>query len=173
VIHGGDGSPGGIMSVSANGTNEGTAIIWATVNTTANANHGTVAGTLYAFDARNVANDLWDSDMVPGRDTLGSLAKFAPPTVANGKVYVTTFSGQVDVYGLLPLPVLSINVSGKAAVVWWPTNAFITYTLQSSTNLLSGNWLTVTNIPIATTNGCQMTVPLLDSSTATFYRLTW
>jgi len=31
----------------------------------------------------------------------GSFAKFAIPTVANGKVYVPTFSNQLVVYGLL------------------------------------------------------------------------
>jgi hypothetical protein len=30
------------------------------------------------------------------------VAKFCPPTIANGKVYMATFSGYVAVYGLLP-----------------------------------------------------------------------
>ena len=33
--------------------------------------------------------------------TLGSFAKFTPPTVANGRVYMATFSNQLVVYGLL------------------------------------------------------------------------
>ena len=38
--------------------------------------------------AANVARpELWDSEMNPG-DGLGMFAKFCPPTVANGKVYV-------------------------------------------------------------------------------------
>jgi hypothetical protein len=36
-----------------------------------------------------------------GADRLGNLAKFAPPVVANGKVYVGTFSREVAVYGFL------------------------------------------------------------------------
>lgn len=99
---GGNGSPGGILAVSANGTNAGTGILWATVNTTDDANHSSVAGTLHAYNAQNVGSELWNSDMV-GHDALGSLAKFVPPTVANGKVYVATFSGQLDVYGLFPV----------------------------------------------------------------------
>jgi hypothetical protein len=29
-------------------------------------------------------------------------AKYVPPTVANGKVYLATFSNRLNVYGLLP-----------------------------------------------------------------------
>ena len=96
---GGSGSPGGILSVSANGTNAGSAIIWAVVNTSSDANQAVVPGTLHAYKAANVSTELWNSDMVP-RDSLGNLAKFVPPTVANGKVYQATFSGFVNVYGL-------------------------------------------------------------------------
>ncbi|HUA65456.1 MAG TPA: hypothetical protein VME24_06390, partial [Alphaproteobacteria bacterium] len=155
---GGSGSPGGIMSVSANGTNAGSGIVWATVNTTSSANQATVAGTLHAFNAQNVTNELWNSDMIPGRDKLGNLAKFVPPTVANGKVYAATFSDQVDVYGLLPLPLLTINVSGSDTLsISWPTNAFLTYNLQSSTNLFSGKWMNATNVPVMTNGLFQVT----------------
>ena len=44
-----------------------------------------------AFDAENLSRALWTSDVQPGRDALGYFAKFNPPTVANGKVYVATF----------------------------------------------------------------------------------
>ncbi len=97
---GGTGSPGGILSVSANGTNANTGIVWAVVNTTSSANHTSVPGTLHAFNAQKVSHELWNSDMNP-RDTLGTLAKFVPPTIANGKVYMATFDGRVNVYGLL------------------------------------------------------------------------
>ena len=39
--------------------------------------------------------------MNASRDGLGTLAKFAAPTIANGKVYVPTFSNRLVVYGLL------------------------------------------------------------------------
>ena len=35
------------------------------------------------------------------RDTLGLFAKFCPPVIANGKVYLATFSNRVNIYGLL------------------------------------------------------------------------
>lgn len=170
---GGSGSPGGILSVSANGTNTGTGIIWATVNTSSNANQATVAGTLHAFNAQSVTNELWNSDMIPGRDKLGNLAKFVPPTVANGKVYAATFSDRVNVYGLLPLPSLNINESGANLFISWPTNAFLTYSLQSATNVLSGNWVNVANVPAMTNGTFRVTVPITDAMPATFYRLAW
>jgi hypothetical protein len=40
--------------------------------------------------------------MLPDRDFLGSPVKFVAPTVANGRVYVPTLSGNIAVYGLLP-----------------------------------------------------------------------
>jgi hypothetical protein len=62
----------------------------------------TVKGTLRAFDARDLNVELWTSDKNPdGDDRLGDFAKFCPPIVANGKVYVATFSRELVVYGLL------------------------------------------------------------------------
>jgi hypothetical protein len=61
----------------------------------------TVLGTLRAYDARNLNNELWSSDMdAEGSDRVGSFAKFCPPVVANGKVYMATFSRELAVYGL-------------------------------------------------------------------------
>jgi uncharacterized protein (TIGR03437 family) len=84
----------GIM-VSANGADGG--ILW---ETTVNKSIASRPGTLHAFDATTLA-ELWNSDISAG-DALGIFAKFASPTVANGRVYVPTFSNAVTVYGLLP-----------------------------------------------------------------------
>jgi len=95
--------PGGILALSANSDTPGSGVLWATVATSGDAeNNPPVPGALYAFDANNVSNKLWDSTMNSARDNFGLFAKFVPPLVANGKVYVATWSDQVAVYGLLP-----------------------------------------------------------------------
>ncbi|HEY3863838.1 MAG TPA: hypothetical protein VGO59_18330 [Verrucomicrobiae bacterium] len=94
--------PGGILSLSADGSKAGTGIVWATHTISDDANHQVGAGILQAYNAERVEKKLWSSDQVPDRDAVGNFAKFVPPTVANGKVYVATFSDGLNVYGLLP-----------------------------------------------------------------------
>jgi len=90
----------------------GTGIVWALTGD----NQTTQAATLRAFDASNVANQLWSSDLNPTRDTPGYFGKNVLPLVANGKVYVGTFSNQLVVYGLLNGPVTGdVNADGKVS----------------------------------------------------------
>ena len=81
------------MTLSAKGSDDGTGILWVTMPLDDNANHMVVRGVLRAFDASDVSKpELWDSaNTGNGNDMLGQFAKFNPPTVANGKVYVATF----------------------------------------------------------------------------------
>ncbi|HEX4770264.1 MAG TPA: hypothetical protein VH351_05500 [Bryobacteraceae bacterium] len=92
--------PGGILSVSANQTQTGTGIVWAT-SATVNAEHMIVPGILHAYDGSNVSHELWNSYQNRSRDDFGNLAKFCAPTIANGKVYMSTLSNKLVVYGLL------------------------------------------------------------------------
>jgi hypothetical protein len=94
------------MTLSANGGAEGSGILW---ESTGDYNHGT-PGTLHAYDASNLGNELWNSDMDPGRDQMPLVVKFVPPTVANGRVYVPGLSNVVVVYGLFN-PRKSGNIS--------------------------------------------------------------
>jgi hypothetical protein len=61
-----------------------------------------VPGILQAFDATDVTHELWNSNMSGKRDSVGKFAKFVAPTIANGKVYLATFSNKLNVYGLNP-----------------------------------------------------------------------
>jgi hypothetical protein len=93
--------PGGILAVSSNGDQDGSAIVWASHPTDDDGMNKTVRGTLRAYDARDLNRELWTSDMdAEGLDRVGSFAKFCPPVVANGKVYLATFSRELVVYGL-------------------------------------------------------------------------
>ncbi|HEY1342852.1 MAG TPA: hypothetical protein VGF59_35360 [Bryobacteraceae bacterium] len=87
------------MTLSANGAQDETGILW---ETTGNYNDGSAPGALHALDASNLSNELWNSDMNSDRDAMPPVAKFANPTVVNGKVFVATFGNAVVVYGLLP-----------------------------------------------------------------------
>jgi hypothetical protein len=85
--------PGGFLTLSANGTNADSGIVWATMPFREDANHEVVAGILRAFDASDVSKDqLWSSEESGDpNDSLGLFAKNNPPVVANGKVYVAAF----------------------------------------------------------------------------------
>ncbi|PYJ01172.1 MAG: hypothetical protein DME25_18685, partial [Verrucomicrobia bacterium] len=163
------GQPGGLLALSANGTNAGSGIVWATHNVSGDANQAVVTGILRAYNAQNVSNELWNSGQLSARDAVGNLAKFVAPTVANGKVYLATFSNRLNVYGLLPEPLLTIGRAGTNVVLSWPTNTFLNYVLQDNTNLLATNWVTTTNPAVATNGGFQVTIPA--SRAASFYRL--
>jgi hypothetical protein len=90
---------GADLSVSSNGTISGTGIVWACYALSGNAGNTVSPGVLRAFDANNVSNELWDSTM-SSADAPGNFAKYCSPTIANGYVYLPTFSNQVVVYGL-------------------------------------------------------------------------
>ena len=90
------GYPGTTTSVSAN--QDINAIVWALDNSTYKTTSGAV---LYAYDATNLATELYTSSQRSTRDNPGAAIKFAVPTVANGKVYVGTQT-RLSVFGLLP-----------------------------------------------------------------------
>jgi len=84
------GYPGATTTVSANGSSNG--IVWVVEPAKA---------ILHAYNATNLANELYNSNQNSTRDALGSNVKFAPVTVVNGRVYVGTKTRVVG-YGLLP-----------------------------------------------------------------------
>jgi hypothetical protein len=97
------GMPGGRLVVSSNGTTPGTGVVWGVYPVQGNANSTVVRGALVAYDATTVVKgkmkQLFHSDTNPA-SSLGNFAKYSTPVVANGKVYVGTFSNKVVQYGL-------------------------------------------------------------------------
>jgi hypothetical protein len=103
------GFPGATPSLSSSGSTN--AIIWALDNNLycTPQSPGCGATVLHAYDAANLATELWNSSQAAtNRDLAGHAVKFTVPTVANGKVYVgtrgndSTVLGELEVYGLLP-----------------------------------------------------------------------
>jgi len=90
------GYPGTTPSISANGSANG--IVWAVENTPRNTSTPAV---LHAYDASNVAIELYNSNLAGTRDQFGLGNKYITPIIANGRVYVGTQNG-VAAFGLLP-----------------------------------------------------------------------
>ena len=93
------GGCGADLSVSSNGATSGTGILWATYAASGDAGSQVSPGVLRAFDAGDITRELWNSSQ-SASDVPGNYAKFCSPTIANGHVYLATFSGKVVVYGL-------------------------------------------------------------------------
>src|SRR5205807_8828463 len=83
--------PGTTPSISANGTANG--IVWAVEN-------GSTA-VFHAYDATNLATELYNSNQAANSRDQFSGNKFITPIVANGRVYIGT-PNSVAVFGLLP-----------------------------------------------------------------------
>jgi hypothetical protein len=100
------GMAGGILALSANGTSN--AVLWANeafgnLPNDPDANLHPTPNVLRAYDVSTVASstlqEIWDSEAEPN-DRVGGSTKFAPPLVANGKLYQATYDDQIVVYGL-------------------------------------------------------------------------
>jgi hypothetical protein len=81
--------PGAAPSISASGTTNG--ILWAVENSS--------PAVLHAYDAANLASELYNSNQAANGADHFSNNKFITPMVANGRVYVGT-SSSVAVFGL-------------------------------------------------------------------------
>ena len=84
------GYPGTSPAVSANGTSNG--IVWAAENSN--------PAVLHAYDATNLAHELYNSNQAGSRDQFGPGNKFITPVIVNGKVFVGTQTGVAE-FGLL------------------------------------------------------------------------
>ncbi len=100
------GMPGGMLALSSNGNSPNTGIVWALAPIDGDANHDVVPGIARAYDATNLDPNpidqftprlklLWDSQ---GAGVNFNHSKFCTPVVADGKLFVPTYDGRVDVY---------------------------------------------------------------------------
>jgi hypothetical protein len=111
VNNGPTGASGAYMSVSSNGGDTTTGILWATQAVSGcNANQGPCVGELRAFDAQNVTKELWNSS-TNFQDNYPFFSKMSCPTIANGKVYVPTQGNALVYYGLKPYNACATNVA--------------------------------------------------------------
>jgi hypothetical protein len=144
--------PGGYLTLSANGETAGTGVIWASLSGSGNAeDNPPTPGELHAYDASSLSHELWNSNQNSSRDSVGNLAKFTPPLVVNGRVYMATWSKRVAVYGLLAAPAATPTLSpapgtyspGQAVTLSDTTSgAAIHYTLDNSTPTASSTLYT-------------------------------
>ena len=86
---------GATPAISANGSANG--IVW--LIETKEWNGADQPAILHAYDAANVARELYTSEKNSARDRAGLTLRFTTPTVAGGRVYVDA-KKEVDVYGL-------------------------------------------------------------------------
>jgi hypothetical protein len=136
------GHPGAMLSLSANGGKDG--ILWAAIHATGDSWNESRPGILHAYEADDINHELWNSLQNPGRDDCNNYSKMAPPTIANGKVYLASFgtnnigTGQLCVYGLLPngpppdapADVRAVSKGRFIEVSWSPVPAATTYTVE-------------------------------------------
>ncbi|MGC9942998.1 MAG: PA14 domain-containing protein [Verrucomicrobiota bacterium] len=91
-------------SVSADGASN--AIVW-TIQTDGAVTH--TPAILHAYNATNLAIELYNSSLLPGRDNPGNAVKMTVPTIADGKVFVGA-QYALSIFGngnFLPAPSIS------------------------------------------------------------------
>jgi hypothetical protein len=164
---------GSTPSVSSNGLTDG--IVW-------DIDRGTNQLRAYSTDA--YATELYTSDQAPnGRDSLGAAVKFQVATVANGRVYVGSGTGDPNdflvVYGLITPPnappaapsnLAAQPVSSSQINLTWTNNAASPnvadgFYVEQSPNGTS-NWT-----QIATATGTAYSVGGLSPATTYYFRI--
>jgi hypothetical protein len=117
VIAGPSGGSGGFLSVSSQGTDPSTGILWAyQAIHGCNANNSNCHAILHAVKASDITTELWNSDMVTN-DQISIFNKFSCPTIALGKVYVAANSNHLYCYGIKTNTTCVTNVAlNKSAV---------------------------------------------------------
>jgi len=126
--------PGGSPAITAAGTSNG--LVW-----TLNRSSTEVA----VYSAENLSLELYNSNMAPNsRDALGSVVKFATPTVADGSLFVGGTNAVYAYFGpapptsapAAPTNIASVVLSASEVDLAWTNNATngAGYSVEESTN---------------------------------------
>jgi hypothetical protein len=95
------GMPGGMMCLSSNGASDG--VVWGCMPDK-DANRAQTTGRVFAFDAADFGQRLPDGDAQIRRlwmsDPHHAFAKFNPPVVNDGRLWVPCYDGTVWVWGV-------------------------------------------------------------------------
>src|SRR3954451_696773 len=143
------GHPGGSLTVSANGSATNTGIVWASIPTFESAKTVLTAGTLRAYHAETL-QEVWTSDRNGARDKVGTMIKFVPPLVVNGKVFMATQDNAVAVYGLLP-PDFSVSVSPMSTTIAPGSSGTFTVSVHTEGGFADSVALSAGGAPAGTT----------------------
>ena len=147
---------GGVLTLSANGSNPGSGIVWSSMSWQQDAQHGTVDGVLRALNADDLTQELWNSRRNQARDDLGLWPRYSAPVVANGRVYASTFSGQLVVYGLLATtPDFNLSAAPGSSTISQGQNASYTITVSPQAGFEGLISFTFANCPLGAT--CSFT----------------
>ncbi|MBS1542195.1 MAG: T9SS type A sorting domain-containing protein [Bacteroidetes bacterium] len=126
ALQGPVGYNGAFLSVSSNGTDDSSAILWTAYAASGNANQQTRPGILRALSAADVTKELWNSSM-SAADNPGNYAKFNCPVISNGKVYLASFSNKLNVYGLMdPITGVKKEETNSLKIVPNPASSHVT-----------------------------------------------
>ena len=139
------GFTGGDAVVSSNGTTPGTGILWTIGSDT----------ILRAYDASNLANELYDSNQNASRDGMNGYVKYSTVAVANGEAFVGTAAnlvifGRLSSSGPTPTPTstptsgaggIQINAGGPAVAPFIADADF-----AGGATAATGNTITTTGV---------------------------
>jgi hypothetical protein len=153
-----EGHPGAMLSLSSNGGRDG--ILWAAIHASGDSWHESRPGILHAYDADNIQHELWNSWQNKARDDCDEYSKMAPPTIANGQVYLASFgtqntgTGELCIYGLQPdgaAPLapkgLTATITGKkVSLKWNPVEGARTYNVFAGADALEPFHLVATGL---------------------------
>jgi hypothetical protein len=130
--------PTATPSISSQGSSNGIAWVIDSSQYGVTSSYGQGPAVLHAYDATNLANELWNSGQATeNRDQAGNAVKFTVPTVVNGKVYIGT-QNEIDVYG--------INIASTTTTTTTTTPTSTTSTTSITTATTTST--TTTTIPV-------------------------